>query len=71
MQSTVLISGANLGMGLATALLLAEHGFEVYAGARTAEGRAEIERRASERSLCITPVGLDVQDTDSQVQGCA
>ena len=49
MQSTVLISGANSGMGLATALLLAEHGFEIYAGARTAEGRVEIAERPNDR----------------------
>ena len=49
MQSTVLISGANSGMGLAIALLLAEHGFEIYAGARTAEGRVEIAERPNDR----------------------
>lgn len=65
MQSTVLISGANSGMGLATALLLAQNGFEVYAGARTAEGRLDIERGATERSLRITPIALDVQDAES------
>jgi NAD(P)-dependent dehydrogenase (short-subunit alcohol dehydrogenase family) len=65
MQSTVLISGANSGMGLATALLLAECGFDVYGGARSADGIAAIGRAATERSLRITPVALDVQRTES------
>lgn len=65
MQKTVLISGASSGMGLATALLLAEHGWQVFAGARSEEGHKTIRREADTRGLAITPVELDVQDSDS------
>lgn len=65
MSSIALITGANSGMGLATALLLAENGFQVYAGARNADGQTAIERAAAERKLPIVPVALDVQDSAS------
>lgn len=65
MSSTVLISGANSGMGSATALLLAENGYIVYAGARSSDGLAAIKSAAAERNLSIVPVPLDVQDDAS------
>lgn len=65
MSQTVLISGANSGMGLATAVLLAQHGFDVYGGARSAAGREAIVQAAAAGGLRITPLALDVQDRAS------
>ncbi|WP_175979002.1 SDR family oxidoreductase [Burkholderia sp. BCC1047] len=65
MQETVLISGGNSGMGLSTALLLAQRGYRVFAGARSEEGLATIRSKAREHDLPITPLALDVQNTDS------
>lgn len=65
MSQTVLISGANSGMGLATAVLLAQHGFDVYGGARSVAGREAIAQAAAAGGLRITPLALDVQDRAS------
>ncbi len=65
MSRTVLISGANSGMGLATAVLLAQQGFDVYGGARSAFGRDTIAQAAAARGLRVTPLALDVQDRAS------
>ena len=62
MTKSVLITGARSGMGLATALLLAENGCRVFAGVRG--DSAELDS-ARARGLDITPVMLDVQDTAS------
>lgn len=62
MTKSVLITGARSGMGLATALMLAENGYRVFAGVRG--DSAELDE-ARARGLDITPVMLDVQDTAS------
>ena len=62
MTKNVLITGARSGMGLATALMLAENGCRVFAGVRG--DSAELDE-ARARGLDITPVMLDVQDTAS------
>ncbi|QEA39166.1 SDR family oxidoreductase [Pistricoccus aurantiacus] len=63
MNKTVLITGATSGMGKETALLLAEHGYTVYAGARNAS--QELMEEAEKRGVKINTVPLDVQDTAS------
>jgi NAD(P)-dependent dehydrogenase (short-subunit alcohol dehydrogenase family) len=51
---------------LATALRLGRDGFEVWAGARSADGLAAIEQAASEAGLdSVRPVQLDVTDDAS------
>ena len=62
MTKSVLITGARSGMGLATALMLAESGYRVFAGVR---GDSAELSDAKARGLDITPVMLDVQDTAS------
>ncbi|MGR2739293.1 SDR family oxidoreductase [Billgrantia sp. Q4P2] len=63
MNKTVLITGAASGMGKATALLLAEHGYTVYAGVRS--NSQELMEEAGKRGLELNIVSLDVQDTAS------
>lgn len=60
MTTSVLITGARSGMGRATALLLAESGYRVFAGVR---GDApELMADAQARGVTLTTVRLDVQD---------
>ncbi|WP_022965377.1 SDR family oxidoreductase [Denitrificimonas caeni] len=63
MNKTVLITGATSGMGKETALLLAEHGYNVYAGVRNAS--QELLDEAEKRGVKVNTVTLDVQDTAS------
>ena len=63
MNKTVLITGATSGMGKETALLLAEHGYNVYAGVRNAS--QELLDEAEKRGVKVNTVNLDVQDTVS------
>ncbi|MFW3615851.1 SDR family oxidoreductase [Billgrantia antri] len=63
MNKTVLITGAASGMGKATALLLAEQGYTVYAGVRSHS--QELMEEAGKRGLELNTVSLDVQDTAS------
>ncbi len=63
MNKTVLITGATSGMGKETALLLAENGYNVYAGVRNAS--QELLDEAEKRGVKVNTVNLDVQDTVS------
>jgi NAD(P)-dependent dehydrogenase (short-subunit alcohol dehydrogenase family) len=56
-----LVTGAARGIGRATALRLAEHGWQVLAGVRRAEDGEEL---AAGQPGQITPVLLDVTDQD-------
>ncbi|MFL5822130.1 MAG: SDR family oxidoreductase [Solirubrobacteraceae bacterium] len=58
---SVLITGAARGIGRATALRLAQGGWQVFAGVRRAE---DGEALASEQAGRITPLELDVTNAD-------
>ncbi|MFN3960518.1 MAG: SDR family oxidoreductase [Parvularculaceae bacterium] len=58
----VLVTGASSGIGYASALLLAQKGFRVFAAARSQEKLQALAVRAQGR---ITPVALDVTNSAS------
>ncbi len=68
MTKTVLVTGANAGIGLSTTLELAGAGWDVVASVRTPEKAALVSERAAERDLTVRTVLLDVNDADSCAQ---
>lgn len=68
-RGTGLVTGATDGLGRATAILLAERGYRVFAGGRSAERRASLDRLAMERNLPLEALELDVRD-DASVNAC-
>ncbi|MFD7643439.1 SDR family oxidoreductase [Kitasatospora sp. NPDC059795] len=62
---TVVVTGATSGIGRATALDLAAHGFRVVATARTGEKAAKLTAAAAEAGLELRTVLLDVTDPGS------
>lgn len=67
LQKSVLITGATDGLGRATAILLAQHGYRVFAAGRSAEKRARLDALAQEKKLPLETLELDVCD-DASVQ---
>lgn len=67
LQKTVFITGATDGLGRATALLLAQRGYRVFAAGRSAEKRAQLDAIAREKNLSLETLELDVCD-DSSVE---
>ncbi|MCH5461609.1 SDR family NAD(P)-dependent oxidoreductase [Lactobacillus sp. LC28-10] len=59
-ERVILITGASSGMGYAATQLFAQHGWEVYAGARRVE--------KIPTGSVIHPLYLDVTDADSRLQ---
>ena len=60
-----LITGGTDGLGRATAVMLAERGYRVFAGGRNAERIAALQQFARERKLPLTATELDVCDDAS------
>lgn len=61
MEKTVLVTGASAGIGKATAIYLAQNGYNVYGAAR------RIEKMADLKEYGIKPVSLDVTRDESLV----
>lgn len=69
--SSVLITGATDGLGRAAAVLLAEHGYRIFAAGRSAEKRAQLDAFARERKLPLEAIEIDVCDDLSVKRGVA
>ena len=62
---SVLVTGSSTGLGLETALYLAQRGFRVYATVRDLAGSAEVAKEAEARGVKLEVIELDVTDRDS------
>jgi NAD(P)-dependent dehydrogenase (short-subunit alcohol dehydrogenase family) len=60
----VLVTGSSTGLGLETALHLAERGFLVYATTRDLDSRSAIADQAARRGVTLRVLELDVTDPD-------
>ena len=65
MSSSVLVTGANSGIGLATVLELAGAGYDVVGTTRTADKAELVRSAAAERGVQVRTVLMDVDDEDS------
>lgn len=64
-MSVILITGSKSGIGMATALHLAEKGHRVYASMRDLARGSDLTEAASAKNLSIEIVRLDVNDENS------
>lgn len=71
MTKSVVVTGANSGIGQATALELAAAGYDVVGTVRSAEKARTLTRAAEDRSVAVRTVLLDVTDTESTADGFA
>ena len=60
--NSVLITGAGMGLGLATALYLAERGFKVYASVPDLSQQEGVDAAAAEQGVSLRVLQLDVTD---------
>ncbi len=65
MGERAVVTGANSGIGLATALRLAADGYEVFAGARRPEGLEAIDEAAASAGVHVRPLTIDVTNDTS------
>ncbi|MEO3772625.1 SDR family oxidoreductase [Micromonospora sp. B9E7] len=67
-KKIALVTGANKGVGLATARQLAERGLTVLLGSRDAERGASAAKELADMGLPVRPVQIDVTDDASVAQ---
>lgn len=65
MSDSVLITGAGMGLGLETALYLAQQGFKVYASVPDLSQQDRVDAVAAERGVGLRVLQLDVTDQAS------
>lgn len=63
MKKTVLVTGASAGIGKATAIYLAQNGYNVYGAARRMEKMQDL------KTYGIKPIALDITK-DESIEGC-
>ncbi len=66
-RRVALVTGATSGLGRATAILLAENGWRVFAAGRSPERRDSLESLARERGLPLETLEMDVT-SDASVE---
>lgn len=66
---SVLVTGANSGIGLATALELAAAGYDVIGSVRSPTKADDVRRAAEQRAVAVRTVLLDVDDAGSCRRG--
>lgn len=71
MPRSVVVTGANSGIGLVTALELAGAGYDVIGTVRSAAKTEVIERAARDRGVSVGTALVDVDDPDSCAEGFA
>jgi NAD(P)-dependent dehydrogenase (short-subunit alcohol dehydrogenase family) len=68
-SKSVLVTGANSGIGLVTVLELAGAGYDVIGSVRSASKADVVQRAADEKGVSVRTVEMDVNDADSCKQG--
>ncbi len=69
MPKSVVVTGANSGIGLATALELAGAGYDVFGTVRSKTKADDLHATAAERGVSVETVILDVTDPESTRTG--
>lgn len=70
-MKSVVVTGANSGIGLATAVELAAHGYDVIGTVRSEEKAAVLQAAAAEKGAALRYVICDVADAGSTEQAFA
>ena len=65
MSKSVLVTGANSGIGLVTVLELAGAGYDVIGSVRSSAKAGVVHQAAAEKGVTVRTVELDVNDADS------
>lgn len=68
-MTVALVTGSNSGIGRATAVYLAQQGWDVFASMRSLDRAAKLSDLAAEAGVAVHMVPLDVTDTDSVREG--